>query len=131
MKKVIMIPEERYNKMIDSYDKAMEELDQVRGQLQQLETQGNVVELLENGIDLQSVSVLDGIFSDYTNNGQHMKDNRELYPEPLGKVLEWFDSHAELVPEDVGNCLITALAGHEKQWFINGFRYAVGIWKVC
>lgn len=125
MKKVIMIPEERYNKMVGSYDKAMEELDQVRGQLRELEAQGNVVELMEKGIDLQSASVLDGIFSDYTDN------NRELYPESLGKVLEWFNSHAEFVPEDIGNCLITALAGHEKQWFINGFRYAVGIWKVC
>lgn len=103
----------------------MEELDQVRGQLKGLEAQGNVVELMEKGIDLQSASVLDGVFSDYTAN------NREMYTEPLGKVLEWFDSHAELVPEDIGNCLITALAGHEKQWFINGFRYVVGIWKVC
>lgn len=125
MKKVIMIPEERYNKMVDSYDRATEELDQVRGQLKELEAQGNVVELMENGIDLQSASVLDGIFSDYTDN------NPALYPEPLGKVMNWFDSHAELVPEDIGSCLITALAGYEKQWFINGFRYAVGIWKVC
>lgn len=41
MKKVIMIPGERYNKMIDSYDKAMGELSQVNGLLKELEAQGN------------------------------------------------------------------------------------------
>lgn len=34
---MIMIPEERYDRMVESYDKAMEELRELREQLQTLE----------------------------------------------------------------------------------------------
>lgn len=33
---MIMIPEERYNRMVESYDKAVEELQELRKQLQAL-----------------------------------------------------------------------------------------------
>ena len=45
MQKMIMIPEWRYNKMVESYDKALEELESLREQLQLLKGDG------ENGKD--------------------------------------------------------------------------------
>lgn len=36
MEKMIMIPEWRYEKMLESYDKALEELQQIKEQLQVL-----------------------------------------------------------------------------------------------
>lgn len=36
MQKVIMIPEDRYNKMLKSYDEAMEELFELREQLKDM-----------------------------------------------------------------------------------------------
>ena len=36
MEKMIMIPEWRYNKMLESYDRALEELKQIKEQLQVL-----------------------------------------------------------------------------------------------
>lgn len=45
MQKMIMIPEWRYNKMVESYDKALAELESLREQLQLLKGDG------ENGKD--------------------------------------------------------------------------------
>ena len=45
MQKMIMIPEWRYNKMVESYDKALTELEALREQLQLLKGDG------ENGKD--------------------------------------------------------------------------------
>lgn len=40
MEKMIMIPEWRYSKMLESYDRALEELNQIKEQLQVLEEGG-------------------------------------------------------------------------------------------
>lgn len=44
MQKMILIPIEQYNRMVESYDKAVEELHEVRIRLSALEEQGDDVE---------------------------------------------------------------------------------------
>ena len=43
MQRVMYIPEERYNRMLESYDKAMEELQELKEQLQAVQWDGGKV----------------------------------------------------------------------------------------
>ena len=128
MEKVIMIPEWRYNRMLENYDKAMTELQQLREQIQEASTSGKVVELLQSSDSMDELSALGDVFEHYAANAS--QSNRK-YPEPLGKILDWFNNQTTAVPEEIRDCLVDAMAHYEKQWFINGFRYAAGIWKAC
>lgn len=128
MEKVIMIPEHRYNKMMESYDKVVEELRLMREQIQETAGGGKIVTLLQTGDEAAEVQALEDIFEQYVSDPCF--SGRD-YPDPLKKVLEWFDQHSAEVPEEIRDCLVDAMAHYEKQWFINGFRYAAGIWKAC
>lgn len=128
MERVIMIPEWRYNRMMESYDRALEELQQLRAQIQEAETGSKIVELLQSGEEAAGAKALEDIFEHYAYAPGF---SGRIYPEPLKAVLEWFDEHSAEVPEEIGTCLIDSMADYEKQWFINGFRYAAGIWKAC
>lgn len=128
MEKVIMIPEGRYNKMLESYDKAMAELQALREQIQEAQTGGKAVELLQNGDSTEELATLGDIFEHYADD--ICLRSRE-HPDPLEPVLEWINDQTTAVPEELRDCLVDAMAHYEKQWFINGFRYAAGIWKAC
>lgn len=128
MEKVIMIPERRYNKMMESYDKAVEELRLLREQIQETAGGGKIVTLLQTGDEAAEVQALEDIFEQYVSDPCF--SGRD-YPDPLKKVLEWFDQHSAEVPEKIGAFLMDSMADYEKRWFINGFRYAAGIWKAC
>lgn len=53
MQKMILIPVEQYNRMIESYDKAMEELQEVREQLTQWGESGQTLNSLQLISDLK------------------------------------------------------------------------------
>jgi hypothetical protein len=53
MQKMILIPVEQYNRMIESYDKAMEELQEVREQLTQWGESGQALNSLQLINDLK------------------------------------------------------------------------------
>lgn len=114
--------------MMESYDRALEELQQLRAQIQEAETGSKIVELLQTGDEAAEVRALEDIFEQYVSDPCF--SGRD-YPDPLKKVLEWFDQHSVEVPKKIGAFLMDSMADYEKQWFINGFRYAAGIWKVC
>ncbi|MGN0159333.1 MAG: hypothetical protein ACI39W_09415 [Brotaphodocola sp.] len=128
MEKVIMIPEHRYNKMLESYDKAVEELRLLREQIHESAGSGKIVTLLQTGDEAAEVQALEDIFEQYVSDPCF--SGRD-YPDPLKKLLEWFDQHSAEVPEEIGAFLMDSMADYEKRWFINGFRYAAGIWKAC
>jgi len=130
MKKVIMVPEDRYNRMIDSYDKAIGELASVKGQMGLLMAGGKVIELLQGGEVLQETTVLNDIFNNFTDNGDYQEQEPET-AEPIRQLMKWMDDHIESFPEELGDSVVQALAEHERLWFINGFRCAIGIVQAC
>ena len=130
MNKVIMVPEDRYNRMIDSYDKAIEELASVKGQMGLLMAGSKVVEVLQSGEELQKTTVLDDIFNNFTDNGDYQEQEAKT-PEPIRRLMKWMDSHIESFPEELGDSIIQALGDYERLWFINGFRCAIGIVQAC
>ncbi len=123
-----MIPEWRYNRMLENYDKAMTELQQLREQIQETRASGKVVEFLQDNDSMDELPVLGDVFDHYAANAS--QDSRK-YPEPLERILGWLNDYTTAVPEELRDCLVDAMAHYEKQWFINGFRYAAGIWKAC
>lgn len=132
MKKIIIISEDRYSKMIDSYDQAVEELEKLREQLGNLDVSSKVVELIgktresEEIRELQNASVLEDIFANYIDNRDYSEGIAETL-EPISKLMKWLDDHIEDFPKELGDSVIGVLGDYEQQWFINGFRYAMGI----
>lgn len=114
--------------MIENYDKAMTELQQLKEQIQETRASGKVVEFLQSSDSMDELPVLSDIFEHYAAN---VSQGSRKYPEPLERILGWFNDHTTAVPEELRDCLMDAMAHYEKQWFINGFRYATGIWKTC
>lgn len=56
MQKMMYIPEERYNRMLESYDKAMEELQELKEQLQAVQGDvGKVVAPVQPGSRLRDI----------------------------------------------------------------------------
>jgi len=130
MNRVIMIPEERYSKMIDSYDQAVGDLAKVRKQLEILAAGRKVIELLQGGELVLNSVVLEDIFASYTDNRNCPEGVADM-PGPIRQLMKWMDSNIESFPEEIGDSVIEALGDYEKQWFINGFRYAMGIVQAC
>lgn len=130
--KVVMIPEDRYNRMIKSYDDAVEVLERVKRRLQELQGQSAAVDLPGSTAREPNNSVLDSIFEQYAASlGYEGPGKGGGFPELLGKVMEWFDRNSDTVLDAIGDCLIDSLAGYEKQWFINGFRFAMKVCQAC
>lgn len=129
MKKAILIPEERYNRMIDSYDKAMEELNTVKGQLAALQPQGNILTMLEDGDTDQA---LEDLFECYATNMKHQPPGQNgNYPVVIWKILNWMEKQSDDYTNQLKSGMVRALYRSQKQWFINGFRYAMGIVQAC
>lgn len=55
MQKMMYIPEERYNRMLESYDKAMEELQELKEQLQAVQWDGGKVAPVQPGGCLRDI----------------------------------------------------------------------------
>lgn len=127
MKKAILLSEELYNKMVESYDAAVEELQTVKYELQQLREKSRAIKLVEPDEGTQDFAQLEELFEMCRSvEGCTVKQ-----PEPLRKILDWFVIHADHVPADIGERLTETLAGNEMQWFANGFRCAMAIWRTC
>lgn len=123
MEKMIMIPEWRYNKMLESYDSAVAELQQLKNTFLDVRSDGNLIE-----ITTDAAPDLESIFEHYA---AEVKREQVITSEPLKRALTWFEEHEAEFPEEVGTWLITGLADYEKHWFVNGFRCASRIWKSC
>lgn len=123
MEKMIMIPEWRYNKMLESYDSTVAELQQLKNTFLDVRSGGNLIE-----ITTDAAPDLESIFEHYAAD---LNRAQVRSSEPLTKALEWFEEHEAEFPEKIGNWLVDGLADYEKQWFVNGFRCASRIWKSC
>lgn len=129
MSKVIMIPEDRYNRMIESYDRAVSELEQIKGQL--VGMRGFDVPTLEVGVDDEKI--LEELFIEYASNGRYRESGTgDCYPVFVVRVMDWLEQNmTNNQSEELGELVMDAFAECEKQWFIRGFRYAAGIWRAC
>ncbi|MGL5436127.1 MAG: hypothetical protein ACRDBO_12120 [Lachnospiraceae bacterium] len=132
MKKAIMISEEQYGKMLESYDQAMEELKTVKGQLFALQEQGNLLNALEYGEELHKIAILEKLFEHYSINLKYQPPGQGgNYPKAIGNVLNWLEKQEGDCPKQLESGMLQALYQYQKQWFVNGFLYATAILKVC
>ena len=131
MKSAIMISEEQFNKIINSYDSAMDELKTLKAQLATLQTQENILDALEYGESPQQSTVLESLFEFYTTSlNYHPPGQGGNYPKAIWNIIEWLDNHSDDCSEQLISNMIHALYQYQKQWFINGFLYATAIFKV-
>lgn len=80
-----------------------------------------------------STAVLKGLYGYYVTDAHysqevqglpHSKAEKQL----VGLLRENMEEQARNTAESL---LISTIADYEQQGFINGFRYATGIWKAC
>ena len=123
MEKMVMIPECRYNKMLESYDNAVSELQRLKNALLDVRNGSDSIEFMTD-----SAPGLESVFEHYTAD---LRREQVITSEPLKRALGWFEEHEAELPEEIASWLIAGLADYEKQWFVNGFRCASRIWKAC
>lgn len=89
-------------------------------------------------IDIQaagkdSVAVVKALYAFYVSDVRYSEEGQGLpvseAENGLHGLIEWHLDHATKIEAE--NLLVDAMADYEQQGFINGFRYATAIWKVC
>ena len=123
MQKMVMIPEWRYQKMIQTYNALTEEVQGIKKALSSL--------TLNQEPAAESLEELFNFFCADAGTEEYGADYKTTWAASK-EVREYL---ASLLPvdalEDAMEVIVLAMGEFEKSGFINGFRYATRIFKEC
>jgi len=125
MRKLIIIPDDQLNTILESYDNLMEEFIRGRWKFTELKRESKQFDLLDYQEE-QDDAALKKLFNQCCKNLANTEAGEKgEYPDEVMELLIWISQNETDELLKFRDNLLGMLNRYEFQWFVNGFRYAM------